>query len=209
MASYHIWHPAFVNAEPLILEAFITLGDSLFLCRGTDKFVEGALQVLQLTIQSLSWQLEAMRTPYFSSYRGSTDEWEDAWDLAWRLRITLPPDSPPVLPRPPGWGYFDLDAADGSFRPDDSPSQWAGWHCLILADAADPNTIEHAERRVKDAQPQAVCVRCRPAGRYHQLRCDLGYYPLAFYAQGALEAEAVLREISGTGASVRFTGLEE
>jgi hypothetical protein len=204
MASYHIWHPAYVQSEPLILEAFITLGDSIFLSQGTATFVQAALSALGLAIQPLSWQLQPVRTHYFNSYREDSGNWEDAWDLVWRLRVTLPPESPPALPDPPGWGYFDLNAADGSFRPDDAPQQWPGWNCLILADAADVSTIERVERIVTSAQPQAACEWAKAFGRDHQLRCDLGYYPRTFYAGGAPETEALLREIIQAGASVRF-----
>jgi hypothetical protein len=208
MASYHIWHPAYVNQHPETLEAFITLGDSIFLSRGTETFVQAALRALDLEIKPVSWQLEAIRTHYFGSYRGSTGEWEDDWPLAWRLRVMLSPGSQPALPQPPSWGYCNLDAADGSFRPDDRPRQWAGWHCLILADTVSSNVLDQAESIVRNSRGQAVCTRGIAFGRYPQLRCDLGYFPRGFYEQGAPEAEAVLREISQTGASVRFNGIK-
>jgi hypothetical protein len=206
MAAYHIWHPAYVRGEPLTLEAFVTLGDAIFLSRGTDAFVQAALSVLGVTIRPADWQFEAMRTHYFSSYRDSSSDWEDRWSLAWRLRVVLSPPQSGALADLPAWGYFDLDAADGSFRADDRPQQWAGWPCLILADASSMAIYESAERVVHNLRPQATCEHGKAFGRYDQLRCDLGYFPRDFYQQGAPEAEALLHEISKTGASVRFNG---
>jgi len=204
MASYHIWHPAYVHADPLILEAFVTLGDSIFLSKGTPTFVEAALSALGLALQPLSWQFQPVRTHYFNSYRTHSGDWEDAWDLVWRLRMSIDPASPPPLPAPPGWGYFDLNAADGSFRPDDQPQQWPGWNCLILADARDLGTLRAVERIVQRSRPDVVCEWGKAFGREHELRSDLGYYPREFYESGAAEAEALLSEIVGAGASVRF-----
>jgi hypothetical protein len=209
MASYHIWHPAYVHAEPLVLEAFITLGDSIFLSQGTATFVQAVLNALGLVIQPLSWQLQPVRTHYFNSYREDSGNWEDAWDLVWRLRMTLRPESPPALPDPPGWGYFDLNAADGSFRPESEPRQWRGWNCLLLADAADVSIIETVKSIVGSAQPQAVCEWGKAFGRLHELRCDLGYYPRSFYERGAPEAEALLPKFIQAGAAVRFNTRRE
>ena len=209
MAAYHIWHPAYVRSEPLILEAFVTLGDAIFLAHGTDAFVQAVLEVLGIGVKPAAWQFDAMRTHYFSSYRDSSTDWEDRWALAWRLRATLPPESPPMLPELNRRGYFDLNAADGSFRADDRPQQWAGWPCLILADAPSATIFESAERVVQSARAQTSCERGVAFGRYPQLRCDLGYFPRAFYEQGAQEAEALLDEISKIGASTRFYGMGE
>ncbi len=207
MAAYHIWHPAYIRGEPLTLEAFVTLGDTILLSRGTDALVQAALSVLGLAITPVAWQFEAMRTHYFSSYRDLSGDWEDRWALAWRLRVILPPRSAPALPEPPGWGYFDLDAADGSFRAGDRPQLWPGWPCLILADASSALIFENTERVVRNAHRQAVCDRGRAFGRYDELRCDLGFFPRSFYEQGAADAEALLDQIAKTGASVRFSGL--
>ena len=149
-------------------------------------------------------RLDAMRTHYFSSYRGTSGDWRDAWDLVWRLRVTLVVDRGPTLPEPPGWGYFDLEAA-GRQLPDDGDGEWL---CELIADARDSSTIDEAEEIVRRAHLDADCVRGRAFIRYPQLRCDLGNRPRAWYERGAPEAEATLEALDAAGASVRFDGLD-
>lgn len=204
MASFHIWHPAYVSADPLVLEAFITLGDSIFLSTGTAAFVREALNAMGIETEPLAWDMLPARTHYFNSYREESGDWEDAWSLAWRLRMRLPPEPPPALPEPPGWGFFDLEALDSSYRPADEPRQWPGWHCLLLADAPQASTVERLTRIVERAQPQAVCEWGKAFGHDHELRCDLGYQQRAFYERGAPGAEALLCQFVQEGASVRF-----
>jgi hypothetical protein len=208
LASYHIWHPAYVTAEPLTLEAFITLGDSLFLSRGTAALVDDTLEALSIRATPATWQFDVMRTHYFSSYRESSDDWRAAWDLVWRLRVTIQSESAPELPEPPGWGYFDLEAVDASYRPDDTPEHYDGWPCLLLADARKQSTIEAAQGIVERAYPHADSVRGQAFVRHPQLRSEIGFFPRAYYEQGATDAEATLKALVDAGAFVRFHDLE-
>ena len=59
MTGYHIWHPAYVVAEPLTLEAFVTLGESLLLSHGTDMFVDETLRALGLTLAPIRYHAPA------------------------------------------------------------------------------------------------------------------------------------------------------
>jgi hypothetical protein len=204
MADFHLWHPAYIPLSRPTLECFITLGESIFLSRGTGAWVRRALEALGISTPPAMWQLQAMRTHYFSSYRGVTGDWEDDWALAWRLRVTFPDGAMPPLPRPPTWGYFDLDAADTTFNPLDPPAQWEGWPGLLLADAQTPAAIEEFDALVRGQLPEAACVRSEAFSRYPQLRCDLGFRHRSFFERGAQEFEALLQQLVDAGAFIRF-----
>ena len=207
MAPYHLWHPSYVIAEPLTIEAFVTLGDSLLLSHGTDAFVRQALRAIGLDVRVQDWHLDAVRSHYFNSHREASSDWEDAWDLTWRLRVAIDAADPPDLPDPPRSGYFDLDASDGSFRPDDRPQQRDGWVCLLLADAPSTRIMKAAAAVIERRHPDADCLHGRAFNRYPQLRCEVGCFPRAWYEQGAAEAEETLAELKAVDASVRYHGL--
>lgn len=204
MASYHLWHPAYIASKPLTLECFVTLGDAFFLSRGTDDFVQAALRAIGLDVETDTWRFDAMRTPYFSSYRGVTGDWEDDWALAWRLRAQLKPTPAPAPPAAPSWGYFDLEAVDKSFDPLDHPDRWQGWHGLVLADAPDLAVIDAVRDILRRRYPQAECVLGKAFSRDPQLRCDLGFRKRTFFESGAAEFEDLLTRLVEAGASVRF-----
>ena len=203
MASFHLWHPAYVISEPLTLECFITLGDSFLLANGTDAFAAAALQVIGITAPPRSWTMEAMRTHYFSSYREGSDNWEDRWNLAWRLRCVLDIDRAPALPKPPPWGFFDIDAIDRSFHPTHRPQLAQGWNCLLIADAREQAVLDKG-RQLVEATFHAESVWGRAFGVFPQLRCDLGYFERAYYEAGATDVEELLRQLQEAGALVRF-----
>jgi hypothetical protein len=203
VASYHLWNPAYIAAEPLTLECFATLGDTFFLSRGTDDLVRAALAAIGVDVDPTSWQFEAMRTHYFGSYRGTTGDWRDDWALAWRLRATLRVDRAPTIADCPIWGYYDLDAVDTTFDPQNRPDQWDGWPGLILADSHDANVIAAVCEIVEGQYHEAACVLGERRG-CPQLRCDLGFRARAFYESGAPEFESTLAQIIEAGASVRF-----
>jgi hypothetical protein len=208
MSNYHIWRPAYVRLESVVLELFITLGDSLFLARGTDDFVKAALATLRISQEPLAWEFDAMRSHYFTSYRETSDNWEDRWSLVWRLRVKFANGSAPVIGAPPAWGYYDLDEADASFRADDRAQLWSGWPCLVVCDSAETSIIESAQSILENRFAQAICTRGEAPSSLYELRCDLGYFPRSFYEKEAAEAEEVLREIAETGASTRYRDTE-
>lgn len=204
MASYHLWHPAYVIGDPLTLELFVTQGDALLAPKAGTAVAEAALDALGLDVAPRASRLEEMRTHYFSSYRGETGDWRDAWDLVWRLRMRLVVDRAPTLPAPPSGGYFDLDKAPVA-APRDTDRAWS---CLLLADARESKAIDDAEAIVRRSHPDADYVRGRAFTRYPQLRAVIGSHRRAWYERGAEEAEATLEAIATeTGASVRFDGL--
>jgi hypothetical protein len=208
MASYHIWHPAYVIAEPLTLECFVTMGDSFFLARGTDEFTVAALAAIGVAERPALWTMEPMRTHYFSSYREASDDWEDRWALVWRLRANLVTNRAPVLAAPPSWGYFDLDTADASFRANHRPQLDAGWPCLLLADAADVPILESARKTIFEAFPSAECVWGKAFGIHPELRCNLGYFDRGEYERGLPRVEEVLAGLRSKGVFVRFHDLQ-
>ncbi len=200
---HHLWHPSYVSREPIVLEAFATLGDAFTLSRGTDELVRAALARFGITAAPRRWTFVATRTHYFNEYRGEPDcAWADAWSLAWRLRAEL--DEAPPLPAPPRRGYFDLEEADATFRFSDSPEDWPAWPCLVLADAPDEETLIDARKLVEARFPDAELTFGEAYRQVPQLRVLLGDRPRAFYEAGAAEAEALLSVLTDVGASVRF-----
>src|SRR5947209_6880412 len=189
MAGYHLWHPAYVIAEPLTLEAFITLGDAFLPPR---RDAQAVLAALDLNVKTRGATLDPIRTHYFSSYRDSGD-WEDRWAPAWRLRATLLTERAPTLPNEPL--HFGYDGAP------DPPADEHEWRCLVIAHADDDDTIEAAAHAVEDAD----CLRAEASGHRPQLRCDLGVRTQPWYESGAPEAEALLRALSAAGASTSAT----
>jgi hypothetical protein len=208
MAGYHIWHPAYVVAEPLTLECFVTLGDSFLLARGTDEFTAAALAAIGVAERPASWTMEPMRTHYFSSYREESRDWEDRWALVWRLRAVLVTNRAPVLAPAPPWGYFDLDAPDASFRLDRRPQLDTGWPCLLLADAADVPLLESARKKILEAFPSAECVWGKAFGIHPELRCNLGYFDRGEYERGLPPVEELLAALRLAGVFVRFHNLQ-
>ncbi len=199
MASYHLWHPAYVTAEPLTLELFVTQGDALMPPGPAPGLARSALDALGLGDDPRTQRVDAVRTHYFSSHRDASEDWRDRWDLSWRLRMTFVTSRAASLPEPPGWGYYDLDAV-GATEP---PSEDGPWPCLLVADVRDAEGLEAAEGVAADAFPDAECVRGRAFTRRPQLRCEAGPFPRAWYEDGAAEAEAALQALAAAGASVR------
>jgi hypothetical protein len=201
VASYHIWHPSYPLESPRTLELFVTLGDAFFLAHGSDELVAAALAALGIRSRPKSWSFQAMRSHYFSSYRGQ-GAWEDDWALVWRLRAELP-DTPP-LPPPRTWGYFDLETIDQSFNRADPPDKWQSWPALVLADVPDDEALEGVRSLLLERCLTAEIATGRAYARVPQLRCILGDRHRAFYEAGATEAESLLTSMVDLGASVRF-----
>jgi hypothetical protein len=141
---------------------------------------------------------EYFRTHYFSSSRHDSGDWEDDWDLVWRLRATFDMDPPPEIPEPPTAGFFDLEAVDRTFEPEDMPQERDSFACLLLADAASVVT------RVIPMQ------RPCEGGRTGAIRswCSIGVFPRSYYEQGATSAEETLKALQETGVAVRFEDLQ-
>jgi hypothetical protein len=200
MASFHIWNPAFVGSDRLVVECHVTQGHAIQLARGTPQLIRDVLEVLGVEAAPVGWAFDAMRTHYYSAYRRSSSDWGDAWDLAWRLRAELPETA--ALTDVPERGYLDLETVDASYRNDDRPSLWPAWPCLVLADFEDPISASQARGLVRARFPRAVISAGIGFGVLPQLRCDLGPQPRAFYESGAGAAEELLQELVAAGASV-------
>lgn len=202
MANYHFWHPAFVAAEPLTLEVFLTQGDALLPPAGGEKTAAAILETLGAESTINGTDFNAIRTAYFSSYRENSTDWRDAWSLTWTLRITLDTDRAPTIPNPPSSGYFDLNSA--ATVPE---SEAQSWPCILIADAPTTKILNAACAITKRSFPDARILLGRAFGRYSQLRCDIGERTRSWYEDGATEAEATLTALSQAGATVRFDGL--
>lgn len=209
MSAFHLWHPAYVLSDPLTLECFVTLGESLLLAEGTDAFVGAALRAMRIEEPPRSWTMQPVRTHYFSSYRQDSHHWEDRWNLAWRLRLVLDPARPPAVASPPPWGYFDVDEIDASFHPMRRPQLASGWHCLLIADAVEHSVLESGRHSILEGFPLAECAWGKAFGVYPQLRCDLGYFEATYYEQGAPAVEDVLRRLEAGGVSVHHADLQD
>lgn len=202
MGSFHLWHPAYVLAEPLTLEAYVTLGDAILPPGDAAAVTEAATAALDLGLTWRDPRLEPVRTHYFSSSRGQTGDWQDDWAVVWRLRATILTGQEQALAEPPGWGYVDLDVGASAPADDDT------WPCVVIADAADAGVIDAAKRRIRASHPDAELRHGKAFARYPQLRCDLGERPRSWFADGAEEAEVTLAMLAERGLSVRFDGLD-
>ena len=203
MASYHLWHPCFVQTDPLTIEAYVTTGDALLDPRGGRELTVAALTVVGLAgilPRVRDDALEVARSPYFSSYRDRAD-WQDRWPPVWRWRATLAPGPTPALRAAAAGNRYDLDA------PGAMPEEHDQWRALLVVDAASEDLVDQAVDAVSAAFPEAALERGRALDRFPQLRVDLGRLPVAWYEAGATEAEDLLIALDEMGASTSVDAL--
>ncbi|HYO46964.1 MAG TPA: hypothetical protein VEY33_09795 [Gemmatimonadota bacterium] len=203
MGSYHLWHPCFVQDDPLTIEAYVTTGDALLDPRGGRELTVSALSALGLadvTSRLLGDSLDAARTHYFSSYRDRQD-WQDRWPEVWRWRATLAPGPTPALRAAPAGNRYDLDA------PGSMPQDAKHWTCLLVVDAATDAISDRAAELIAAARPGALLERARALDRFPQLRVNLGRFPVSWFVAGATEAEELLAALDEVGASMSVEAL--
>ena len=202
MGAYLLWHPAYVDAKPLTLEAFVTVGDALLEPRAGPDLDRSVRAALGLPVDGGPADLERVRTSYFTSYRDSPD-WESRWALAWRWRTAVGvDDSRPPLPPFPDDGSEDVEAAGIM------PGPPAACPCVLLVDAPTQALAHLAATVVERLCPGAQIEQGRAVDRFPQLRIDLGPRPVAWYEAGADEAEAVLTALADLDVSLSATTLD-
>jgi hypothetical protein len=207
VANFHAWHPAFILSEPLTVECFLTLGDSLFMGRGTDALVRSTLDAVGTNLDPVAWSCDAVRTHYFSSYREDSSDWRDRWALAWRLRVEVRIEPRPTLEAIAPGEYLDVDAVDRSFTPATAPDAWNEWPAVILADGTNA-VVSEATRIATAFCENAHCVIGRAYTRWPQLRCDLGPVGRQVFESGAPTLERLVTALAERGLSVRFDGFD-
>lgn len=203
MGSYHLWHPCFVRADPLTIEAYVTTGDALLDPRRSRELTVAALSAIGLADAASRVHddaLDVARSPYFSSYRDRPD-WQDRWPEVWRWRVTLAPGATPAMPTAPPGNRYDLDA------PGSMPHEREKWTCLLVVDAASDATRDRAAGAIAAAFPAATVEPARALDRFPQLRVDLGTFPVSWFEAGAPEAEELLAALHEVGASTSVDSL--
>ncbi len=203
MGSYHLWHPCFVRADPLTIEAFVTTGDALLDPRRGRELTVAALSAIGLADVASRVRddaLDVARSQYFSSYRDRPD-WRDSWPAVWRWRATLTPGPTPALRTAPMGNRYDLDA------PGSLPQENQQWTCLLVVDAASDAIRDRAAELIAAAFPGSALGRARALDRFPQLRADLGRFPVSWFEAGAAEAEELLIKLDEAGASTSVDAL--
>lgn len=203
MASYHLWHPCFVQTDPLTIEAYVTTGDALLDPRGGRELTVAALTVVGLAgilPRVRDDALEVARSPYFSSYRDRAD-WQDRWPPVWRWRATLAPGPTPALRAAAAGNRYDLDA------PGAMPRHRDHWPALLIVDAPSEAIADRAADAISGVFPKAAVERARALDRFPQLRAVVGRFPVAWFEKGAAEAEDLLIVLDELGASTSVDAL--
>jgi len=189
------WNPQIVVEDPPTVELYMTLGEGHF-GEGNDAFIAELLRDAHVEFSSiLRWSYEAYRAFYFTSYPWAAEEWQARWPLAWRFTIEL--SAPPVLRDDDDDGKHWSNAFDstGSRRAPPPP----GLHCLVLADFADRETAETARELLGRGGTIGTVMT-----RFSQLAIDLGARDDEFYASGAGEAFAVMKQCQDLGGTVHY-----
>jgi hypothetical protein len=204
MSAYLIWNPTIVEGrEPPTLEMVVTDSDSDQIADGTDQFVVGLLRDLEIDLTPTRWRLTTYRSLYYSDYLD--DGWEGRWPVVRKVRVELPA-TPYRLPIA-RYGWIHTNATDASWTPEKHSLNLRSARCLVVADFANAAALERAKAVVIAAHTRgevggALTFACADAfGAYPQLQIDMGDFPNAFYEDGAVDAEKVIRLLDQAGGS--------
>lgn len=193
MALFEVWNPHLIAPRTLRLD--LTEAEAGFGDHDADALIAASAAAVGAG-EVASWQRRAVRTPYYSWYRDEDEAWVDRWPIVWQLRLELTAERP--LAPIPRTGRFALDEV--------GPSSGAGGAAALDDDANAPCVVLAAfrDQAAADAAiaPGMIVERGVAMGRFPSLAIELGVRDEAFFAGGALEAEALVAQLAAAGGTV-------
>jgi hypothetical protein len=169
---FNLWNPYRADDGTLTFE--ISQADTFRIHRGTQAFLDAALQALGVAVDgACTWEIVPGRALYYSSYP-TDDGWRDRWARAWRVRVVpeapLPPRANRLLTEP-----VELSESDTTWDVDDDDQDRYLHTAFVIADFAKPrDEVERlAAAGLAQAGPAAALLEpaIRALGkRVHQLQ---------------------------------------